>query len=88
MRVTSTYAFSSTSGWQRLALLARPAILGALALKVWQTARERRRLAELEPRLLRDMGIDPVAAREEAERPFWQLPEHHADRIRRSLDLR
>jgi uncharacterized protein YjiS (DUF1127 family) len=33
--------------------------------------RERLELAELDERLLRDIGIDRIAAQREAARPFW-----------------
>ncbi|MCB1884343.1 MAG: DUF1127 domain-containing protein [Geminicoccaceae bacterium] len=39
-----------------------------------QVARERRRLGALSDRDLRDMGIDRLDARREAERGFWDLP--------------
>ncbi len=39
-----------------------------------RVARERRRLAELDERQLRDIGIDPATAAREAGRPFWDLP--------------
>ena len=39
---------------------------------LWLTRRrERLALAELDERLLRDIGIDRVTAMREAERPFW-----------------
>ena len=38
----------------------------------WATLRrERLELAELDTRLLRDIGVDRIAALREAERPFW-----------------
>ncbi len=44
----------------------------AAILKVWaRRARTRRRLAGLDRHLLRDIGVDPMRARREAERPFW-----------------
>ncbi len=46
-----------------------------LPLGAWlRVARERRRLAALDERQLRDIGIDPAAAAREAGRPFWDLP--------------
>ncbi len=39
-----------------------------------RVARERRALAGLNDRVLRDIGIDPDAAAVEAARPFWDLP--------------
>ncbi len=40
----------------------------------WRTFRERRQLGRLEPHLLADIGVTPEMARQEASRPFWQLP--------------
>ena len=43
-------------------------------LLTWQRrADERQRLATLDPRLLRDMGISEAAAAREAAIPFWRL---------------
>jgi uncharacterized protein YjiS (DUF1127 family) len=43
-------------------------------LASWQRrAQERRRLATLDPRLLRDMGISEAEAAREAAIPFWRL---------------
>ena len=32
---------------------------------------QRRHLAQLDPRLLRDIGLDPYEARREMHKPFW-----------------
>lgn len=46
-----------------------------LPLRKWlRVASERRRLAGLSDRQLRDIGIDDLAAAREASRPFWDLP--------------
>jgi len=46
-----------------------------LPLGRWiRVARERRSLAELSDRQLRDIGIDVGVAASEAARPFWDLP--------------
>ena len=46
-----------------------------LPLGAWmQVARERRQLAMLSDRQLRDMGLDPEAVARETARPFWDLP--------------
>ncbi len=48
----------------------------ALPLRAWlQVAHERRQLAGMSARELRDIGIDPAQASREALRPFWDLPE-------------
>ena len=38
--------------------------------------RHRRRLGDLDPYLLRDIGVTESEAREEVERPFWDVPRH------------
>ncbi|MFN4309791.1 MAG: hypothetical protein ACK4FK_04290 [Ferrovibrio sp.] len=44
----------------------------AQALRIQRRRRAARRLlARIDPRTLRDAGIDPVAAHYEATRPFW-----------------
>ena len=37
-------------------------------------ARQRRMLAELDAIRLRDIGVTPEQARDEASRPFWDAP--------------
>ena len=39
-------------------------------------SRQRRQLAALDARTLRDMGISDAQARTEANRPFWDVPTH------------
>ncbi len=73
------------SGRLPFARLLSPVAFGAYLVKLWQSNRERQRLAELDPRLLRDIGIDAVAAVHEVERPFWQLSAHHDAELRKQL---
>lgn len=48
----------------------------SLPLGAWiRVARERRQLAGLSDRELRDLGLDPEMAAREAARPFWDLPQ-------------
>lgn len=75
----------SGTGRPLLARLLSPAVIGDFLLRLWRTQQERRHLAELDPRLLRDIGIDPVAAALEIDRPFWQLSAHHDAAFRRQL---
>jgi uncharacterized protein YjiS (DUF1127 family) len=43
------------------------------ALLTWrERARQRRNLASLDDRMLKDIGIDRATARKEADKPFWQ----------------
>ncbi len=37
-----------------------------------ERSRNRKSLGSLDPHLLRDIGLDPITARDEANRPFWQ----------------
>lgn len=42
-------------------------------MRLWcRRARTRRQLAELDDRILADVGLDWVEARREAAKPFWQ----------------
>lgn len=42
-------------------------------VRLWiRRDRSRRALAELEPRMLCDIGVDPGAAAAEAAKPFWR----------------
>ena len=43
-----------------------------LAGEWYRRMESRRQLAELDSRLLRDVGLSREAAREEARKPFWQ----------------
>lgn len=43
---------------------------------MYDTARERRKLAELEPHMLKDIGLKPEDVRHELNRPFWNVPSH------------
>jgi uncharacterized protein YjiS (DUF1127 family) len=41
-------------------------------LRAWLArSRQRAQLAELEPRMLRDIGVSADAARHEVRKPFW-----------------
>ncbi len=44
------------------------------ALLVWQArANERRHLAEMDPRILADIGLNRADALKEASKPFWRV---------------
>ena len=68
-----------------LARFSSPAAIGAYLARLWLSNRERRQLAELDDRLLRDIGLDPAAAAAESERPFWELSAHHEAALRRQF---
>lgn len=40
----------------------------------WQLAQQRHRLAQLDERALKDIGISRAEAEQEAQRPFWDEP--------------
>ena len=64
---TSTFSFS-----RAVALLAGVAVVGVEALMNRAELRKsRRQLAELDDRLLRDIGIDRSRARFEADKGYW-----------------
>lgn len=86
MHAVSPHPSAAALRRPRWARLLRPSVLGEVLLRFWQASRERRRLAELDPRLLRDIGVDPLAAQYEVSRPFWQLPEHHEAQLERRLE--
>jgi uncharacterized protein YjiS (DUF1127 family) len=54
----------------------RPRSILSTVLDVLSLCRQRRRLAELDPHLLRDIGITEGEARREAELPVWDVPSH------------
>lgn len=53
----------------------RPSLLGRLRLAL-AARRHRRRLTHLDPHLLRDIGLSDADVRLEANRPFWDVPQH------------
>ncbi|MGD9919319.1 MAG: DUF1127 domain-containing protein [Paenirhodobacter sp.] len=60
--------------------LARPLGWVATYLRARELQQSRRALGFLDPRLMRDAGIDVEAARREAERPVWDAPAGWFDR--------
>ncbi len=46
--------------------------LGAALAAAWRRHRSRARLAQLDPHLLRDIGITYAEAEQEANKPFWR----------------
>ena len=50
--------------------------LAALTLRALATRRERNRLAQLDARLLDDIGLTPRMAEDEAARPVWDVPQY------------
>lgn len=60
---------------QTFSFRARFGILARLVTIVRQGLarhRDRQMLSRLDPHLLRDIGIDPAAARAESAKPFWR----------------
>lgn len=64
---------SLLSGEQRLPALATVALAFAVVVTTWDKRRKtRKHLANLPDHLLKDVGVDAFAARDEASKPFWQ----------------
>lgn len=69
--IARTDAFSFSFG-RAVALLAGTVVVGVEALVTRSELRKsRRQLAELDDRLLRDIGLDRGTARYEASKSFW-----------------
>jgi uncharacterized protein YjiS (DUF1127 family) len=66
------WAFVTGQGG-RAEIVRRLARLGSRVLDWHDRALQRRRLADLEPWLLRDLGLTPADVRRESAKPFWQL---------------
>ncbi len=65
---------ASRSALDGIAGLARPPFAILKTLLVWQERdQQRRHLAALDDRLLRDMGISRAEAAREAAVPFWRV---------------
>ena len=56
---------------------ARLSIADLPVRKWFRVLNERRRLATLDPRLLRDIGVSDSEAAIEATRPFWDVNRRH-----------
>ena len=61
----------SVSAGARRALRGRWTLSGILSV-----FRQRHRLAELEPHMLKDIGLTEGEAHREATRPIWDVPTH------------
>ncbi|WP_322893828.1 MULTISPECIES: DUF1127 domain-containing protein [unclassified Yoonia] len=66
---TDTHSCAITPSPKRLSLVSL--IMHALTL-----TRQRRRLQDLDPHLLDDIGITQQQAAAEAEKPLWDVPRH------------
>jgi uncharacterized protein YjiS (DUF1127 family) len=64
---------SSFTFGRAVALLAGAVAVGVDTIMTRaELARSRRQLAQLDERLLRDIGLDRATARFEASKPFWE----------------
>ena len=70
----SAYTRQSESQWQfhHGAIMSVLQAIGDTVYRWTQRARQRRHLAQLDERLLKDIGIAPLAAEWEANKPFWK----------------
>lgn len=64
--MTTVYAFPVRTG------AARPGLLAWLTQMI-ETRRTRHMLAEMDDRMLADIGLDRAQARIEADRPAWDI---------------
>ncbi len=70
--IEAPQVFAQVFGGIATGLLRLPQTLVGTLLTWQRRANERGRLATLEPRLLKDMGISEGAAAREAAIPFWR----------------
>jgi len=71
--VNSHVPCKAAGAWGLPAGPSRLFLASVQTLQSWyERSRQRRRLARLDDRLLRDIGIDRVAAMEEISKPFWR----------------
>jgi uncharacterized protein YjiS (DUF1127 family) len=60
--------------WAALEVAAAFAVYAIMLILTWeQRVRERRALASLDDRLLRDIGISRADAEQEVRKPFWEV---------------
>ncbi|MDX1711648.1 MAG: DUF1127 domain-containing protein [Rhodovibrionaceae bacterium] len=74
-RISGTHCVDTTPGRFRVHRVRPSDVFAAIANRVltWQErASQRAQLAAMDDRLLRDMGIHPMDAMREAEKPFWR----------------
>jgi uncharacterized protein YjiS (DUF1127 family) len=74
-RMAGPQCVEGTSGRFRHSRVQHAGIVQRISnlMLTWQDrATQRAQLAALDDRLLRDMGIDPVDAMREADKPFWR----------------
>jgi len=55
-----------------LSALALPSRVGAWCRRCCERYEQRRHLAELDERMLKDIGITPRQAEQESAKPFWR----------------
>ena len=56
---------------------AHPGRTAQFPIFAWiNVARQRRQLRNMDAHLLKDIGLNSEAARNEAARPFWDVPSH------------
>ena len=65
----------ATTALARRSRATRPVSLVALFLRSIGLHRQRKQLARLDDRLLRDIGLTAAEAAQEAARPAWDVPD-------------
>lgn len=77
MKRQQGYAIVHSAAGSRLHVAAIRLALAVAArqlLRWWNLAQQRHRLAQLDERALKDIGISRAEAEQEAQRPFWDEP--------------
>lgn len=68
-----TALIQNLNAQSNLPVVAGIAVKFAVVVTRWDTRRKTRRaLKQLEPHMLRDIGLDRLSAQAEASKPFWQ----------------
>jgi len=71
--VESRYSYREAASAGSRTSLGRLFLSASAAMQLWyERSRQRRALARLDERLLRDIGVDRASAMQEVSKPFWQ----------------
>lgn len=74
MKGQKGYAVAQSVSIERMRPLKLLKAVWLQAVRWWQLAEQRRRLAMLDEHALKDMGLSRADVMQESERPFWDDP--------------